>query len=40
VEAFLLIVMALAFLLLRRFVGRAYSRSYRLPTQEVDLDEL
>jgi hypothetical protein len=40
VEALLLLLMALAFLLLRRIVRRAYSRSYRLPPQEVDLDEL
>jgi hypothetical protein len=39
-EALLLLLMALAFLLLRRIVRWAYSRSYRLPPQEVDLDEL
>tara|TARA_B100000683_G_scaffold251715_1_gene267994 strand:+ start:859 stop:1020 length:162 start_codon:yes stop_codon:yes gene_type:complete len=38
VEALLLLLMALAFLLLRRIVRRAYSRSYRLPPQELDLE--
>jgi len=40
VEALLLLLMALTFLVLRKIVRRAYSSSYRLPPQEVDLDEL
>tara|TARA_B100002051_G_scaffold215903_1_gene208293 strand:+ start:122 stop:310 length:189 start_codon:yes stop_codon:yes gene_type:complete len=40
VEALLLLLMGMTFLLLRRIVRRAYSRSYKLPLQEVDLDEL
>ena len=40
VEALLLLLIPLAVLLLRRIVRRAYSRSYRLPPQEVDLEEL
>jgi len=40
VEALLLLLMALTFLVLRKIVRRAYSRSYRLPPQEVELDEL
>tara|TARA_B100000674_G_C37425230_1_gene726919 strand:+ start:191 stop:349 length:159 start_codon:yes stop_codon:yes gene_type:complete len=37
--ALALLLMALAFLLLRRIVRRAFSRSYRLPPQEVDLED-
>jgi len=39
-EALLLLLIALAFLVLRRIVRRAYSRSYKLPPQEVDLEDL
>ena len=40
VTELLLLLIPLAVLLLRRIVRRAYSRSYRLPPQEVDLEEL
>ena len=39
-EALLLLLMGMTFLLLRRIVRRAYSHSYKLPLQEVDQDEL
>ena len=39
-EALLLLLMAMTFLLLRRIVRSAYARSYKLPPQQVDLDEL
>jgi len=39
-EALLLLLIALAFLVLRRIVRRFYSRSYKLPPQEVDLEDL
>ena len=40
VEALLLLLMAMTFLLLRRIVRRSYARSYKLPPQQVDLNEL
>ena len=40
VEALLLLLMAMTFLLLRRIIRRSYARSYKLPPQQVDLDEL
>ena len=40
VEALLLLLISLAVLLLRRIVRRAYSRSYRLPPLEVDLQAI
>ena len=39
-EVPLLLLMASAILLLRRIVRRAVTRSYRLPVQKVDLDDL
>ena len=40
VEALLLVLVPLAFLLLRRMARKAFSRTYRLPPMEVDLEEL
>ena len=37
-EALLLLLMAMTFLLLRRIVRRSYARSYKLPPQHVDLE--